>query len=445
MALSKNDLDRLAKLHALMGSDNDAEASAARRKLNAFLAKRGMTWNDLTNLLTGKSAQDQQRAHDEARASAGVVGSTQEDYDALTLVHHLVGTYIDVAPHEAVAIALWILHTHVYLQSTVTPRLALTSPVRGCGKTTVLRLIDALGFKPERMDGTSPAGIYWLIERRHPTLLVDEADNLGLPASGALRAIMNSGHLLGGGIGRVIGGEYRKFPTFAPMAIAAIGSLPLPLMHRSIVVHMERTDRALHRLPEGDKLGKGFQTINFVYGRVRAWAANVKLNTDPDMPKELRNRQADNWRPLLAIADAFAGWGERAREAALIFACSFHDEDAGVIMLDDCRTIFDRAGADRMTSEALLGALLELDSNWSWSEWRGVRDDQYPRKLSVGELARLLRPFHIRPRSLRIAGSAKTRKGYYRKQFESAWARYCPDGTPAQSGNIIHLQPPKEA
>jgi hypothetical protein len=355
------------------------------------------------------------------------------------LVHYLVGTYLDVKPHEAIAIALWIFHSHVYSHSAVTPRLALTSPVRGCGKTTVLRLIELLGSKTKRMDGVSSAAIYWLIEESHPTLLVDEADNLGLGTSGALRSVMNSGHLSGGGIGRVIQGAYKKFSTFAPMAIAAIGSLPLPLMQRSIVVHMERTDKKLERLPEGHKLGKDFQTINFVFGRVLDWAATAKLNANPDVPKELRNRVADNWRPLLAIADTF-DWGERAREAALTFARTFHDEDAGVILLDDCRTIFNRFGADRVTSEVLIAALLEQDGNWSWSEWRGMRDDQQPRKLSQGELARLLRPFGIRPRSLRIRGEVKTRKGYHRQQFEAAWARYCrTHDTPAQPSNVRYL------
>jgi hypothetical protein len=305
--------------------------------------------------------------------------------------------------------------------------------VRGCGKTTVLRFIELLGRNPERMDGTSPAAIYWLIEQAHPTLLVDEADNLGLLTSGALRAIMNSGHLAGGGIGRVISGEYRKFSTFSPMAVAAIGSLPLPLMHRSIVVHMGRTDKHLERLPEGnDQTGADFETLNYIYGRVVSWAAGAKLSNDPNLPRDLRNRQADNWRPLIAIADNIdslgeTGWSGRAREAALTFVRTFHDEDAGVILLDDCRTIFNRKGADRMASESLLVALLEMESNWSWSEWRGTHDDRQPRKLSIGELARLLRPFQIRPRSLRISGSPKTRKGYFRQQFEGAWARYCPD------------------
>jgi hypothetical protein len=52
-----------------------------------------------------------------------------------------------------------------------------------------------------------------------------------------------------------------------------------------------------------------------------------------------------------------------------------------------------------------------------WSEWRGVHGNQQPHKLSPGELAKLLEPFQIRPRTIRIFAAASgkpTVKGYYR-------------------------------
>jgi hypothetical protein len=63
-----------------------------------------------------------------------------------------------------------------------------------------------------------------------------------------------------------------------------------------------------------------------------------------------------------------------------------------------------------------------------WSEWRGIHGNQQPRKLSPGELARLLEPFQIRPQTIRVFAAASgkpTLKGYYRAQFEAAWRSYC--------------------
>src|SRR5450759_3526577 len=192
--LSKKDFARLKKLFAMLGSANAAEHDAARKKLDAILLRNRKTWNDLTELLaSGGKSDDQWSTNHEARTSNAtpIAGAKEKDFNALELVHYLVGTHLDVKRHEAIAIALWILHSHVYSHSAVTPRLALTSPVRGCGKTTVLRLIELLGSKTQRMDSVSSAAIYWLIEQSHPTLLVDEADNLGLGTSGALRSVMN--------------------------------------------------------------------------------------------------------------------------------------------------------------------------------------------------------------------------------------------------------------
>jgi hypothetical protein len=136
-------------------------------------------------------------------------------------------------------------------------------------------------------------------------------------------------------------------------------------------------------------------------------------------------------------------WGKAAREAAIIFAHAYHDEDAGVVLLSDIRDIFSRTVADRMASEVLVKALLDIEES-GWSEYRGPRDDQTPRKLSQGEMARLLRPFGIRPRSIWPRGKRSkgdtSRKGYYRAHFERAWARYCsPTGTAAQPTNIVYF------
>jgi hypothetical protein len=224
------------------------------------------------------------------------------------------------------------------------------------------------------------------------------------------------------------------------MAIAAIGMLPLPTMHRSLVIRMERATRQdLHRLDEND-----LDNINIAYGIIWKWAKDVKLQHDPALPKELHNRAADNWRPLIAIADSFGrAWGTMARKAAIEFSRAHHDEDAAVTLLNDIRLVFDDRGADRLPSATLVEDLVAMDDAL-WADWRGLRDDQQPRRLSQGELARLLAPFEIRPRSIwprRRDPATKSRKGYWREQFTRAWQQFCDSaGTPAQPAKVNRLR-----
>ena len=346
--------------------------------------------------------------------------------------------------HQFVAVSLWIVHTFVYQRFTATPRLTLTSPVRGCGKTTLLDLIEALCVRPLKSDSITAASIYHAADREHPTLLIDEGDNLGLAFNGPLRAVLNSGHRKGGKVTRYHNGQACSFSTFSPAAVAAIGTLPLPVMHRSVIIPMERHDgrRELKRLDKDDPDTKA--DLNIAYRMIFRWAKHAELNSDPPMPARLRDRQADNWRPLIAIADAFgADWATRAREAAVVFAGEHQDEDAAVVLLRDIRDIFEGRGVDRLASKTIVDHLNGADDAM-WPEWRGIHGNQQPRKLSQGELAKLLEPFQIRPRTIRTSSDAcgkPTAKGYYRIQFEAAWRSYCTnDVTPSQPRNIRHLR-----
>jgi hypothetical protein len=456
--LSKKEYERLLALFAVMGSANAQECETARQKINAFLAKHRKNWNDLSELMQKGGSHDgswDNAAWDDNRTAEQTTGdainaglpstAVKHPPNVLELVHFIFTEYLDMRPHEYIAVALWTLLTYVFELFLISPRLAFTSPVNGCGKTTGLDVIEQLAFRPEKMDNATPAVIYHLIDRLSGTVLVDEADNQGLRENGILRAVLNSGHRKGGNIRRIIKGALKKFNTFAPMAIAAIGSLPMPLMRRSIIVHMEKSARVdLKRFDTND--AETMRRVNIVYRFIQEWVrAKPKLNINPDLPKDLRNRVADNWRPLIAIADCFGpAWSQKAREAAITFAHTYHDEDVGVVLLDDIRSIFNWTTADRMTSEDLILALLDFEES-GWSEYRGPRDDQAPRKLTQGEMARLLRPFGIRPRSIwpltkRHRGS-RSHKGYLRQQFETAWERYCsPDGgTAAQGGKIAYI------
>jgi hypothetical protein len=406
-------------------SDPDpARRAAARQGIMELLARRRMTWNDLTDLLIGIT-------------SAPPSTDDPPRVNPLELVIHLINEYVALQPHETLAVALWILHSHIFGQFMVTPRLVWRSVVANCGKTTLLDVMSKLVAMPEKVDSITTAALFRLIDRSRPTMLIDEADNLMLSLQGnsKLLAVVNSGHRQGGTVTLSERGLPRKFTTFAPLALAlpnAAGGLPRTLNSRCITIHLERSTRKLKRfstIRPDYALDEGYQQILL-------WRADVKLNDDPLMPEGLNNRIADNWRVLISIADSL-GWGEQAREAAVIFARALQDADARILLLTDIRTLFNADGGhDRMTSAAILDALHGLDDA-DWCEFRGVRGDQAPHKLKASELALMLREFSIRPRTIwppNRTAQTRSSKGYYRCVFENAWRAYCTDdGTAAHS------------
>src|SRR5215831_16539778 len=118
---------------------------------------------------------------------------------------------------------------------------------------------------------------------------------------------------------------------------------------------------------------------------------------DPQVPEVLNDRAADNWRPLLAIADlAGSRWPKRAREAARLLSGEGHESSSiNVELLAHIKKAF--GDKEAMPSADLVAALVD-DPEWPWAEWtRG-------QPLTQRQLARLLKPFIIIPETVHIPG-----------------------------------------
>ena len=95
------------------------------------------------------------------------------------------------------------------------------------------------------------------------------------------------------------------------------------------------------------------------------WAAdNIGRlrRSDPAVPPNLYNRAADNWRPLLAIADVAGGdWPERARGIAAQTVDA--DQAKRVGLLADIRDAFDARKVEQLKSAELAAALVALEGH----------------------------------------------------------------------------------
>jgi hypothetical protein len=84
--------------------------------------------------------------------------------------------YIRMSDAEADLCALWVPLSWSINKFSNAPRLAITSPTKGCGKTTLLTLLSKLCRKPLRSGSTTPSVLFRVIEILHPTFLLDESE-----------------------------------------------------------------------------------------------------------------------------------------------------------------------------------------------------------------------------------------------------------------------------
>jgi len=147
--------------------------------------------------------------------------------------------YVVLPAGAAYALALWTVHTYVYDRHMITPRLALTSPEKRCGKTILLSLLTEMCARPLSTANVTAAVIYRVIERDHPTLLIDEADTF-LPKAEDIRGIVNAGHRRGGVVLRCEGDDHepRAYDCYAPCGT------------RRDRPHPGHDHRSLHRHPD---------------------------------------------------------------------------------------------------------------------------------------------------------------------------------------------------
>lgn len=88
----------------------------------------------------------------------------------------------------------------------------------------------------------------------------------------------------------------------------------------------------------------------------------------------------------------------------------------GVTLLGDLRDLFEASSKDHLPTSQILAGLNGLEER----PWRMFRDGQ---PLQSHHLARLLKPFDIRPKQARVDGSSL--KAYERKRVMEAADRYC--------------------
>jgi hypothetical protein len=326
-------------------------------------------------------------------------------------------------------LALWVVHTYAFHLRNVTTYVGVVSPEKRCGKTTLLTLLGKLANRSLVAANISPPAMFRVIERVHPTLLIDEADTF-LQGKEELRGILNAGcnqesayvvRIDPAEAGSIYDG-LRKYSCWCPKVIAAIGELPETLADRCIVVTMQRkrSGEVCERLRKLNGEEWRRKCARFVADNAAAIEA-----AEPSVPEGLNDRAVDIWEPLLALADIAGGiWPELAREAATGLSGGKEDVCQCGLLLRHIQVVFTMMETDKLFSRTLVDYLMKMKN----PPWAGLLKGKV---LTDVWLAQQLRRVGVTPRTVWIDGA--TARGYVVADFADAFARYATTGEGSKS------------
>jgi Protein of unknown function (DUF3631)/VirE N-terminal domain len=342
-------------------------------------------------------------------------------------------------PEQPEAIALWTVHTWLFNAFDYTVYLFIYSASMRSGKTRVLEVLELLCCNPEMTPGASAAALIRSgDEENPPTLLLDEMDTVYSKRNDTeadnTRRFLNAGYKRGAKFMKCVGQgadiSVKKFPAFCPKALAGIDrclpdtvldrSLPIELVRQS---HQEKAERLRDR--EAKAITAPLRAELEALAQQPGVIESLR-SARPVMPSELHDRAQDISEPLAAIADLAGGeWPEKGRAALIrLFSGQEEETDINVKLLADIRRVFDDKGADKLPTKELLDALVAVEDGAPWAQWWSDALNHDKVQIAASSLARKLKRYKIKPRTIKIDGHEESAKGYHRADFESVWKRY---------------------
>jgi len=331
-------------------------------------------------------------------------------------------------PSYALVISLWLAATHVFSAFDAFPYLVVTSTTKRSGKTRLLEVMSFVASNSRLLANISPAALYRTVHAEKPTLLIDESEMFS-SAKGESRGLLNTGYRRGQTVKRHDG----DFETYCPKAFALIGDVHDTLRDRSVVIQMRR----------------GEPTRRFVYAAAEEEGASLREKLSAAISSKaqeiaeavgsfeglpfLFDRDEEIWTPLFILCRLFCPerLDELKRAAADISAAKTarprkylelgeeedeaQEREYAIRLLRDMVDI--TVDREQITTQEAIAKLREIPT----SPWRRFRGDGLKDGIEGGMvIARLLSPFGVKPKTLKIAAEGSTAKGYKRRALLEA-------------------------
>jgi hypothetical protein len=369
--------------------------------------------------------------------------------DLLTDIEAIIKRHVVLPDAAATALAAWVLHTYVYELRDTVAYVAIESPEKRCGKTTLLTVLGAMANKPLIASNVTVGALFRAIDTCRPTLLIDEADTF-LAGNTTMRGVINSGntwrtayvlrmgksksqqpvrHSLSDGGSpaaadpnfalRIHSGTdsgLKRYSCWCPKVVAMIGKVPDTIADRSILVHMARKLTSEIRAPLAELNTENIKAkcARFALDKRHIVAQCAKIRSEG-----LNDRAADTFDPLYVIA-RLAGkeWEEKLHAAALVLSPISGSKSTAAELLLDIYSIFLSTGSKKIFTRKLVENLRDEEFNVTSAALKDSGIDEQ-------KIAQLLRPYGIKPSLCRIGSHVA--RGYCVEHFADAIARYVPE------------------
>jgi len=352
--------------------------------------------------------------------------------ELLTEIEATISRHVVVAVEAAKALAAWVVHTYVFNLREAAAYVAIQSPEKRCGKTTLLAVLSEMAAKPLVASNISVGALFRAIDEAMPTLFIDEADTF-LGRNTVMRGILNSGNTRktafvvrlapkrnkesdqsdcekGYGKSKVV-----RYACWCPKVIAMIGKVPETLADRAVVVNMTRKLVAEKCQPLAELDAEPIRR------KCMRWAIDnaQKYEEWPRQTVEnVSDRASDTYEPLVAIAEMAGEEQKSALKLAAQKLCGYENtEPEAANLLLDIMAVFIFRQSRRVFSRDLAAAL-QGKSGWV------AYDCTSRQPVTELHIAQVLRRYSIRPTTVRIGPNLS--KGYKWEDFSEALCHYVP-------------------
>ncbi|MEY3224622.1 MAG: hypothetical protein RL565_812, partial [Pseudomonadota bacterium] len=361
--------------------------------------------------------------------------------EILDAVSKTIHRYVFCNRDTATVATLWIAHTYLMDCIRFSPLAIITAPEKGCGKSTLLGVMASMVNKPMPTSALSSAVLYRMVDKHHPTLLIDEVDTF-IAEDEAMRGIINSGHRRDLAIVYKCSGDNHDVTPFSSWSAKLLCGISAKNLHetlvsRSVLLELRK------KLPSETIASNRNNEAEYeaISRKLLRWTGDIAKDMSkavPTFPDGLGDRAKDNWEVLLNIASLAGGqWPELARSAAQ--SLNAHPENKGIKteLLEDIKSVFETRKIDRISTHDLITDLcIDDEAPWATSD-KG-------RNINARQLNGLLKGYGIASKTIRFGGY-ETAKGFEKSQFEDAWSRYLGDARANPPENAVTSVTPSQA